>query len=252
MNTQTSLLGLKLDVPNYQGPLDLLLLAIQDEKIDIHAISLSQITTQYLNYLKEVPTLKLNSASEYLIMAAILIELKSKKLLPQPEDLLAQIEEDEIATDLVAHLQEFKFYQGVAEKLKEKQKTFFKVYSRYHREVALPEKKDVFLVDVSLEDLVKAFQNLYNVIAVEEDARPTINVAEEISLPQRLDEVISILSKSEQAVDFEALFIRRTRVEVVVTFLAILELARQRKVKIVQDEKFGGIKIGWRKDQEHN
>lgn len=244
MTTATATQGLKLYIKNYEGPFDLLLQAIDDGKLDIHAISLTELTNQYLAYLKELPALDLDAASEYLVMAAYLIELKSKMLLPQPEDPILQEEEEQIELDLAAHLMEYKFYKDVAVKLRDKQQNFFRTYSRYHREVQTAEQKEIFLVDITLEDLVKAFQNLYNEVKEEEPA--SLSVAEEISLPQRIEEVVNIISRSAGGeVEFEKLFLRRTRVEVVVTFLAILELARQRKIRIFQGKEFGGIKLGW-------
>jgi len=247
MNVALEKKGLNLSVPNYEGPFDMLLSSIQENKIDINAISLSLITTQYLAFLKQEQGMPLNLASEYLTMAACLIELKSKSLLPQSDDPMLQMEEEAIEADLVKHLEEYKFYKGVAEHLKENQQKFMRVYSRYHREVALPDKKEVFLVDVTLEDLVMAFQNVYNTIAAEEEAAgKKFSIEEEISLPQRLEEVVGILKSAKGHVEFEKLFLRRTRLEVVVTFLAVLELARQRMINVLQDKRFGGIRIGWK------
>ncbi|MFH2033960.1 MAG: segregation/condensation protein A [Candidatus Margulisiibacteriota bacterium] len=237
---------LTLKLESFEGPFDVLLAAIKDGKIDIYSISLSQITDQYLSYLKAFEKLALNPASEYLVMAAYLIEMKARSLLPQPQDPELAEQEEEIEADLASHLQAFKFFKQVADTLKEKQQKFMKVYSRYHHEVAAPEKKEIFLVDVSLEDLVRAFQNLY--ISVKEEESTRTIPPEEISLSQRIDEVVEILNRSSEAVDFEALFIRRTRLEVVVTFLAVLELTRQKKISLLQDKRFGGIKVGWRQN----
>ena len=179
-------------------------------------------------------------------MAALLIEMKSKRLLPQPEEIEIKKSEEEIESELLAHLEEYKVYQAAAQQLKERKDEFKKVYSRYHREVLKPEQKDFFLTDVNLKDLVEAFQKVYRQIAEEEKVREIKD--EEITLPQRIEEVTAILLKAQGIVEFEKLFIRRTKLEVVVTFLAMLELAKQNRIRIVQNVLFGGICIGLKTD----
>lgn len=233
-------------MPKYEGPFDLILDAIRDKRIEIHEISLSQITSEFMNYLHKLPKLDLNQASDFLAMAALLIEMKSKRLLPQPEEIELKQSEEEIESELLKHLEEYKVYQSMAAQLKEKKDEFGRVYSRYHREVLQPEEKDFFLTEVSLKDLVEAFQRVYRQIAEEEKVREIKD--EEITLPQRIEEVLIILNSSQGLVNFERLFTRRTRIEVVVTFLAILELAKQKKIRILQDSVFGGICIGSKED----
>lgn len=228
--------------PKYTGPFDLLLEAIREKKIEIHEISLSQITSEYLEYLKRLEVLELNEASDFLAFAALLIEMKSKILLPQPEEIEIKKSEEEIESELLKHLEEYKLYKAAAQQLLVRKDEFKKVYSRYHREVLKPEQKDFFLMDVSLKDLVEAFQRVYRQIAEEEKVREIKD--EEITLPQRIEEVLAILHNAQGLVGFENLFIRRTKLEVVVTFLAMLELAKQKKIKIMQDSVFGGICIG--------
>ena len=232
----------EITIPKYTGPFDLLLSAIKENEIDIFEISLSQITSTYFDYLRKVEIVNLNAASEFLLMASMLLEMKSKKLLPQPEDLALQLEEEEIEGELANHLEEYKMFKQMAETLKIKKESFRKVYSRYHREVAGPEHKDFYLKDVSLQDLVVAFKKVWDSIGVQEDTR-TIIKDEDITLPQRIEEVVNMLKENSDGVEFERLFIRRTRIEVVVTFLAVLELAKRNSIKIVQGVRFGGIRI---------
>lgn len=227
----------------YTGPFDLLLSAIKDNEIDIFEISISQITSAYFEHLRKIEIINLNAASEFLLMASILLEMKSKQLLPQPEKIELQLENEEIEGALADHLSEYKMFKQLALTLQFKKDSFKKVYSRYHREVQGPEHKDFYLKDVSLQDLVSAFKRVWDSIGVVEDDPRTIIKEEELTLPQRIDEVIKLLSDSPDGVAFEKLFVRRTRIEVVVTFLAVLELAKRNAIQIIQGVRFGGIRI---------
>ena len=231
----------EITLPKYAGPFDLILEAIRDGRIAIFEINLTKITSAYFEYMSKFEVVNLNEASEFIALAAFLIELKSKKLLPQPEEFEAIVEEEEIAEDLARHLAEYNLFKQAAVGLKERKDSFSKVYSRYHREVLQPENKQYFLTDVNLEDLVSAFQRVYREIA-EEAATETI-VDEEITLADRTSEVLDILRKSSGLIEFRQLFIRRTRLEVVVTFLSILELARSQTIRIMQGADFGTIHI---------
>lgn len=228
-------------LPKYAGPFDLILEAIRDGKIAIFEINLTQITSAYFEYMNKFEVVNLNAASEFIALAAYLIELKSKKLLPQPEEYEVIVEEEELAEDLARHLAEYNLFKQAAVELKVRKDSFSKVYSRYHREVLTPENKQYFLTDVNLQDLVSAFQRVYREIA-EEDSTGKI-VDEEITLAERTAEVLDILGKSSGLIEFRQLFIRRTRLEVVVTFLSILELARNQRIRIMQGAEFGTIHI---------
>lgn len=226
-------------LPKYEGPFDLLLAAIHDEKIDIFEISLAQITSTYFEYLKQLDHIDLNPASEFLLMAAQLLELKSKKVLPAPPDIILKQSEEEIESELAAHLLEYKRFQHMAGELKARQENFRRVYSRYHREPPGEVRREIELKDVSLTDLVKAFQEVWKRLPPEEEVQ-VIN-EDELNLEKRIMEVVEILKQGGGEAAFEKLFIRHTRLELVLTFLSILELAKQRLILILQKEKFGGI-----------
>lgn len=226
---------IKLDV--YEGPFDLLLRAIDEGKIDVHHVSLAQITLSYYEYWKaEEPDLLL--AADFLYMAAYLIELKSRRLLPVREEIF--IEEDivQVEESLVRHLQEYERYKAVAQELKQRKEVFRRIYSRHEGERL---DSDIELVDVNLRDLVLAFRRVYNE-AIEREKIVPIQ-AEEITLEGRIIEIRQMLEGRNEGVSFENLFIRRTRLEIVVTFLAILELAKQKCLMIKQDQRFGTILI---------
>jgi len=231
----------EITLPKYTGPFELLLEAVREGRIGIFEISLAQITTAYFEYLKKFAEPNLNLASEFLVMAVYLLELKSKQLLPQPEEIEMAEEEEEIGIELARHLAEYKLFKQIAEQLDDRRESFARVYSRYHREVLHPEEKDFFLTDVNLQDLLSAFQRVYLEFSKEEEIREI--KGEELTLSQRIEEVLKLLRRESGEVRFEQLFVRRTRLEVVVTFLAILELCRRQLIKILQGEKFSGIVI---------
>jgi segregation and condensation protein A len=225
----------------YQGPFELLLDAIKDSKIDIFDISLSEITAAYFEYLKGFSEINLNLASDFLIMAVYLLELKSRKLLPQPEEDDKKEEEEGIESELAAHLAEYNLYKQMAEHLKNKKDLFSRIYSRYHKEAPVSEQKDFYLTDVNLSDLVSAFERVYRSFLEEEEVGEIVD--DGITLPKKIEEIMGILKGSAGTVEFERLFVRRTRMDVVMTFLAVLELCRRQWIKILQEGRFGGIQL---------
>lgn len=226
----------KVEIEVFQGPFDVLLKAIDDGEIDIYKVSLSHITTAYFEYWKrQAPPLVV--ASDFLFMAAYLLELKSKSMLPAREEILDDallgVEES-----LVSHIQEYEVFKGLAQTLKERKKVFSRVYGRHEGE---GQEKVFELVDISLRDLVQAFQKVYSEAAKRESV---VQIEEEeITLEDRIEEIKELLSRKSQGVAFEDIFVRWTRIEIVVTFLAILELAKQNLIRIAQDLQFGSIMI---------
>ena len=219
----------------FTGPFDVLLKAIDEGELDVFQVSLSQITSSYFEFWKRnEPELVL--ASDFLIMAAYLLELKSKNLLPareeiNEEDLLGNIEES-----LVNHIQEYEIYKGLAQTLRQRKEVFEKVYGRHEGE---PQEKVIELVDVSLKDLVQAFKRVYDEAAKREAVVPI--QAEEVNLEDRIVEIKRLLAGRKDGVPFVDIFIRKTRLEIVVTFLAVLELTKERFLKITQSRRFSTI-----------
>lgn len=227
----------QIDIAVYKGPFDLLLKAIDEGEIDIHHVTLSQITASYFEYWKrEEPSLIL--ASDFLIMAAYLIELKSKALLPAKEESVVEKDLAGIEASLLSHIEEYAVYKNMAQALRQRKERFEKIYGRHEGEQL---EKEFELVDVSLKDLVLAFKRVYDEAAKRESVVPI--AAEEITLEDRIVEIKRMLAGRRDGVPLEDLFLRKTRLEVVVTFLAILELAKQRFIKIAQGRRFGSILV---------
>ncbi len=233
----------QVEIDVFKGPFDILLKGIEGGEIGIFEVSISQITSTYFEYWKrEEPDLVL--ASDFLIMAAYLLELKSRSLLPAREEEVEEVLVD-IEESLVSHIQEYEVYKNLAQTLRERKEIFEKVYGRHEGEA---EEKEIELVDVSLKDLVIAFKRVYEEAAKRESV--VAIEAEEVSLEDRIIEIKRMLAGRSDGVPFEDIFLRRTRLEVVVTFLAVLELAKQRFIRITQGRRFGSILIFARKVYE--
>ena len=233
----TEELAYQIEIDVYKGPFDLLLKGIDEENIDIYQVSISQITSSYFEYWKrEEPDLIL--ASDFLAMAAYLLELKSKALLPAKEEVVEEGVLAGIEESLVSHIQEYEVYKNLAQTLRQRKEVFEKVYGRHEGE---EEEKEIELVDVSLRDLVLAFKRVYDEAAKRERIVPI--EAEEITLEDRIIGIKKMVAGRSDGVPFEDLFLRKSRLEIVVTFLAILELAKQRFIRLTQGRRFGSILI---------
>jgi segregation and condensation protein A len=225
----------KVKAADFEGPFDLLLNLIDDGKYTLFDLSLTDITAAYLNFLKDNPQTTINSSAEFLILAAYLIEMKSQALLPaQASDEAV----DEIESDLVNRIQEYRIFKDIAHTLRARKETFEKVRYRYNDDDVESE-RPIVLVDVDLRDLVSAFSDLWKEVSQKDDVHEI--ETEEVTLEVRIDEVRSIIRSNKEGVSFRKLFTRWTKVELVVTFIAILELARQRFLKIRQGGNFGDI-----------
>ena len=228
-------------LPVFEGPLDLLLYLIRRDRIDIHDIPIAPITRQYMEYLDVMRELNLDVAGEFMVMAATLIHIKSKMLVPvDPTE--AEGEEAEDPRDaLVQRLLEFERYKAAAGVLYQKGQIRAATWTR--PETALPTFLDDAgeeMLEAGLFDLVAAFKELL-------DRRKAL-LAHEVhsegkSVEQRMDEVLALVREG-QSVDFLDLFEgQATKADMIVTFLALLELIRLKSVKIYQRGNFGAIRV---------
>jgi len=226
----------------FEGPFDLLLHMIDEGKVDIYTISLTQIIRGYTDYMKMMKELDIVIASEFLLMASYLIEMKSRMLLPVKEEPQEEERIEDIEKTLLDRLHEYNVFKELAVRLKKRKEIFGKSYSRHHvDEPVMEEEREVFLTDVTLRDLVYAFQRVWK--AVEQKEHHGEIEDEAITLPEKISEIQRKLSGKKDGIPFEDLFTRFVKIEVVVTFLAILELARQRKIQIRQGANFDTILI---------
>ncbi len=229
----------KLDI--FEGPLDLLLYLIRKNEVDIYDIPIATITEQYLEYLDLMTVLNLDIAGEYLVMAATLTKIKSKMLLPPVED-----DEDEEGADLQAelmeHLLEYQHYKEVAYQLKNRELLEKNIFTRLQVDEQVTEaKSDGEVIEVSLFDLVDALRKV-----IEKKDLPgnllEVNV-ERISVKDKIADIMLTL-KEKQEIIFQTIFdALSTKYEIIVTFLAVLELMRLRAIKVFQVHPHGEIRI---------
>lgn len=228
----------KLEV--FEGPLDLLLHLIKKSEVEISDIPIAEITQQYLAYVGLLRDLNLNLAGEFLVMAATLTLIKSRMLLPDEPATDEEVEEDPRA-DLVRQLLEYQRFREAAAAMGERpllQRDVFAREPSWDGDEPMP--VELPPIHVSVWDLLDAYRRVL------ERARPEsvheVNL-ERISLREKVDYVLARLQVT-RTVDFEALFPEEaSRLEIIVTFLAVLELTRLRAIAVRQAEQFGGIVV---------
>lgn len=227
-------------INEFEGPLDLLLHLIKENKMDIMNIEIEKITEQYISYLNEQEKMNLEIASEYLVMASELIELKSKLLLPNPK--VEETEEEQVdpREELVNRLLEYQAYKEITKVLKEKEELRKEIYTKSPENIKNYIEEDTKLSsDITLDDLVEAFKKY---LERKKESRPlkTKVTTNEISVSSRRLEIKSILKKKPKVSFFE-LFPVLNKEYIVATFLAILEMAKNKELKITQDKNFDDI-----------
>jgi segregation and condensation protein A len=242
---------LDLELDAYKGPLDLLLHLIKKMEIDIYDIPISQITRQYMNYIEAMQVLELEIAGEYIVMASTLMAIKSQMLLPietfEVEDL-----EDELALDprqaLVDQLLEYRKYKYAAHLLTQKEeerKLYFSkdpMNTQEYKEVEIELPQSQY----NTVDLFLAFHQMLQK-RKESQIQETLIEAQGVSVEEKMDTIVAWLhSKKEtkEGVQFEELFeLRHSKNEIIVTFMALLELIKKKQIRIEQEDNYAPIFI---------
>lgn len=231
---------LDLKINDFEGPLDLLLHLIKKNEMDIFDIKIETITEQYLNYLEGQEAMNLEIASEYLVLASELIELKSKLLLPC-EKIEEEIEEEDPRTQLVYRLLEYEAYKEITKALKEKESIRQEIYTKAPSNISeyIDESHNSFHSTLDLDDLIDAFQKF---LERKKQNKPlSTKVTEnEITVSSRRYDIKNILSHKKKVSFFE-LFPVLNREYIVATFLAILEMAKSQELVIIQNRVFDDI-----------
>ncbi|MFA5104053.1 MAG: segregation/condensation protein A [Candidatus Margulisiibacteriota bacterium] len=222
-------------LPGFEGHFESLLTLIESEAVDICDISLSLVTLQYLEYLSLAQALDLNYSSEFLLVASYLLESKSKKLLPIEEE----EEIEEIESSLVDHVAQYRVFKKMAAFLKNKKEEFSKVFHRFRFEPLSGGQKQYFLKDVAVSDLTDAFRKIWAEVNEKKEGFEIVD--ELITVEDKIKDISERLAASSGPVGFESLFRTKTRLEIIVTFLAMLELIRLKKVILKQESFFGQI-----------
>lgn len=236
----------KLD--SFEGPLDLLLHLIEKEEVDIYNIPIARITDQYMAYMEQLPEIELESASEFLVMAATLLAIKSRMLLPKPPVVDLGLEEEEEADpreELMERLIEYRKYKMLAAELRDKELARSLVYSREPADLTpfLPETPPNPLEGLVPADLMLVFRRVLS-RAMKRNTVAKIR-RDEISVKDRIGEVLHILRERKGKVLFSKLLDNdgRDRAQIVVTFLALLELMKNHLVTCYQHKLFDDIVI---------
>ncbi|MCX5836465.1 MAG: segregation/condensation protein A [Deltaproteobacteria bacterium] len=229
---------IKLDI--FEGPLDLLLFLIKKNEIDIYNIPIALITEQYLEYLDKMRSLNLDLAGEYLLLAATLLHIKSKTLLPVEEDDHDEDEPDPRA-ELVRQLLEYQIYKEAASQLDTRPLLDRDVFTRSVMAEALSDQDDQEMaIELSVFDLVDAF---YKIVSTMEKGELLEIDMEKMSLAERMNEIMDNLAEKRNLTFMELLGEHANRRMLIYTFLAILELMRQRMIRIYQASSFGVIRV---------
>ena len=225
-------------IENFSGPMDLLLHLIKESKMDIMNIKLEIIIDEYLEYIKKMEELNLDVASSYLVMASELLEIKSRMLLPKTEE---DEEEEDPKERLINRLILYQQYKDQIESFKELEKDRSTYYTKIpsNLDEYQTDEKKVLIENITLDDLVKAFEKFLERADLEKPIHTKIT-KKELSVEDRITNIKSLLKKTKR-IDFFDLFEVKSKEYVVVTFLAILEMAKNRELVIYQEDNFDNI-----------
>lgn len=247
-------INVKIDA--FEGPLDLLLHLIQHLEIDIYDIPIAEVTSQYLTYIQTMKVLELDIAGDYLVMAATLMAIKSKLLLPKQELVLDTelelIEEGEDPRDaLVEQLLEYQKYKKAAAVLRTKEEERSQYYTKDPQNLdQLQKNVPLEPLQISTLDLVVAFQKLLTK-RLNKAPLQTKVMAEEVTISEKMAFILTSVSSSSSktGIRFTDLFTEPTKKDMVTTFMALLELIKEQTVSFQQAEKYGEILIYAAKEQ---
>lgn len=235
-------MGYKLKLDIYEGPLDLLLFLIKKNDLDITDIPITEITEQYMRYIEMMKMLDLDFVGDFLVMAATLMQIKSRMLLP-PDPSQEEVEEEDPRDELVRRLQEYKKFKEIADALKEKEswrKDFFaRMVNEEEKHRLMDDAKEIYF-EASLFDLINALSEALH--KVPEEVIHEI-ITEEFTVEQKIHDILHYML-DQTKVSLSSIFRKaRNKIEMVVTFLAVLELIRLKEIKAVQKRTFEDIEI---------
>jgi segregation and condensation protein A len=228
---------------NFEGPLDLLLFFIKRDELDIYDIPIARITEEFLLYTQALQALDLEQAGEFIVMAATLMQIKAKMLLPKLERGQSEEDEEDPRAELVRRLLEYKQYKEVAEDLKgredEHRYVYYRQFFKADEKVIPEETPEEILKNVTLFDLLTAFKR-----ALDRAPKRDVHVVEKISytVEEQTEYILSLFTHRSQVTFFEMID-RMERIGVLVTFLALLELIKNQFVAFHQDDSFEDILI---------
>lgn len=248
----------KIKLPTFEGPFDLLFHLIKKAEVDIWSISIAEITDQYLSYLQSMEELNLDIASEFLVMAATLLRLKSKLLLPRPAH-RGELEEEEdlfeinTAEELFQRLEEYRSFKVAALYLQKREEEQQKIYLRStggQKVMVFNRPEAVYTIWEGANHLSDIMQRFAE--ATLSDAYvPAFSAVEDFIVAEKSDYIQSVLLKSRRPLPMKNFFNADGLWEVIVTFIALLEMARRRRVILLQEGTFGTIYVTLNQESLH-
>ncbi|MEY8190971.1 segregation/condensation protein A [Peribacillus simplex] len=243
-------MGYNIKIDAFEGPMDLLLHLINRLEIDIYDIPMADITDQYLSYIHTMQHLELDVASEYLVMAATLLAIKSKTLLPKHEDELMMDEDGEMfeedpRDELVEKLLEYKKYKNAAEEFKGMEEERSLIFTKPPSDLSVYVKEaesDKQELNISLYDMLGALQKLLRRQKIQKPLYTKVT-KQEISIEKRMDEIMLELQSIKGKKSFFELFSLPVKEHIVITFMAVLELMKLNEIIVEQEDNFSDIMI---------
>src|SRR5690625_2164960 len=233
----------EVNLATFEGPLDLLLHLIHELEIDIYDIPVAEITDQYMAYVTQMQEIELDIASEYLVMAATLLQMKSAMLLPKQEVEYEDEYEEDPREQLVQRLIEYQRFKEAAEKLKEKELDENQLYTRppvIFDEII--EQAPPMRGDVPVYEMISALKDVLQRKKWNEPLETTVTRME-ISIEERMEQIIDMLHLHKKRISFDELFPFPNRTHIVTTFLAILQLLKMNAIECEQNDHFQPIYI---------
>ncbi|NQV13138.1 MAG: segregation/condensation protein A [Parcubacteria group bacterium] len=226
----------KVQLEKFAGPLDLLLDLIEKEKLDIAEVSLAQVADQYLDYLEGADNIDPTQLADFLLIAAKLILIKSRTLLPEFQ---LEEEDEESIEDLKSRLVEYKRFREAAEKIKALHNSG---QVAFERPVTADMRRTFYPGNITTDDLLAAAESLVNTLdqfkSLQEET-----IKEVVSVKEKILQIQNLISQEVQCKFSSVLAGAENKSEAIVSFLALLELIKQRLVSVVQDEQFGEIEV---------
>jgi segregation and condensation protein A len=237
--------GYQVKLEVFEGPLDLLLFLIKKKKIEIQDIPIAVITREYLGYLTRKERINLDREAEFLLMAALLIHIKSQMLLPREQPIEPDIDP---RRELVDRLVDYQRIKAVSSVLREREEEMSQIWKRTALTAPLPE-EDLDLIEVSLFDLAESF---FALMKRKQAEHQRVVKGKEISMADKMNEIVAVLRERDH-IDFLAfLDAQETLEEALIAFFCLLELIKARKVVAMQERLFHTITVWLRRDDPAN
>ncbi|MGV8980216.1 segregation/condensation protein A [Clostridium sp.] len=238
---------LTIKVTNFEGPFDLLLHLIKKNEMDIYDINIYEITNQYLEYLRSMSEMDLEVTSEFIVIAATLIQIKSIRLLPKNKEENSSEEEKDVEAELLSKLIEYRKYKVIAEKLKMLEQDAGIMFSK-KPEIIEEDNKNVkeidFLKNITMLDLYNLYNNLMQQYINKMNVNNVINkniLVDEYKIEDKMEELKDALDLFGKVYFSKLIYGYSSKIEVIVTFLALLELIKIRSVRVIQESTFKDI-----------